>query len=68
MKKIDFCSIGLRLLLIALLFVLFGILGLLYGAFFDVVVSVRYCAVCFGAVIFFIVMALASLVVEMLIN
>lgn len=66
MKKIDFSRIGLLLLLPALLFVLFGMLGLLYGAFFEVVVSIRYYAACFGAVVLFLVMALASLVCEML--
>lgn len=68
MKDIDFAQIGLIALLFSLLFVAFGIFGLIYDAFCDVIVLERYYAVCFGMAFLCLATSLVFLIVELLTN
>lgn len=66
MKDIDFTQISLIALLGSLLFIAFGVFGLLYDALCDVIVLERYYAVCFGMSFLCFVTALVCLIVELL--
>lgn len=66
MKDIDFIQISLIALLVSLLFLAFGVFGLLYDGFCDVIGLERYYAVCFGMAFLCFVTALVCLIVESL--